>query len=166
MRVKYGTTPAKMQERRRQPCIHWSFLRLTDPPRRDGDLFDGGNSRHSHNIPRLPQAPFCVSLRPADEDVVGASPSRIVTVQVVGRASRLPHRASRPRCQNRGRDALLAGETPAPLPEQLPRINVTGLCSSPAVTRLNQPRTRNLRNQALAFGGRALGFPARGRISA
>jgi len=28
-----------------------------------------------------------------------------VTVQVVGRASRLPLRASRPRCQNRGRDA-------------------------------------------------------------
>jgi hypothetical protein len=43
----------------------------------------------------------------------------MVTVQVVGQASRLPHRASRPRCQYRGRDALLTGETPAPLPEQL-----------------------------------------------
>jgi hypothetical protein len=43
----------------------------------------------------------------------------MVTVQVVGQASRLPHRASRPRCQYRGRDARLTGETPAPLTEQL-----------------------------------------------
>ena len=34
---------------------------------------------------------------------------------VVGRASRLPHRASRPRWKSRGRDALMADETPAPL---------------------------------------------------
>ena len=24
--MKYGTTPSKMQERRRQPCVHWPFL--------------------------------------------------------------------------------------------------------------------------------------------
>src|SRR5207245_544447 len=42
------------------------------------------------------------------------------TAQVVGQASRLPHRASRPRCLLRGRDARLTGGTPAPLPEQLP----------------------------------------------
>ena len=35
---------------------------------------------------------------------------------VVGRASRLPDRASRPQRRIRGRDALVAGETPAPLP--------------------------------------------------
>ena len=35
--------------------------------------------------------------------------------QAVGQASRLSHRASRPRWKVRGRDALMAGETPAPL---------------------------------------------------
>ena len=35
--------------------------------------------------------------------------------KVVGRASRLPQRASRPRWRVRGRDALVAGETPTPL---------------------------------------------------
>jgi hypothetical protein len=42
----------------------------------------------------------------------------LAIVQVVGRASRLPHRASRPRRWAQGRDALVAGETPAPPPEQ------------------------------------------------
>ena len=42
-----------------------------------------------------------------------------VTVQVVGRASRLPDRTSCPRWCDRGRDAPMAGETPAPLPEKL-----------------------------------------------
>ncbi len=41
-----------------------------------------------------------------------------VTVQVVGRASRLPDRASCTRWCDRGRDAPMTGETPAPLPEQ------------------------------------------------
>jgi hypothetical protein len=39
----------------------------------------------------------------------------LAIVQVVGRASRLPHRASRPRRWVQGRDALAAGETPASL---------------------------------------------------
>ena len=46
----------------------------------------------------------------------------LVTVQVVGQESRLPHRASRPRWLDRGRDALMTGEKPAPLPEQLPNF--------------------------------------------
>jgi long-chain acyl-CoA synthetase len=37
--------------------------------------------------------------------------------KVVGQASRLPSRASRPRGFHQGRDALLTGGTPAPLPE-------------------------------------------------
>jgi hypothetical protein len=44
-------------------------------------------------------------------------------VQVVGQASRLPPGASRPRRSDRGRDALLTGETPAPLPGQ-PAVSV------------------------------------------
>jgi hypothetical protein len=36
--------------------------------------------------------------------------------EVVGRASRLPHRASRPRWNVGGQDTPMAGETPAPLP--------------------------------------------------
>ncbi len=43
----------------------------------------------------------------------------MITVQVVGQASRLPDRASLPRWCGRGRDAPMAGEPPAPLPEQL-----------------------------------------------
>jgi uncharacterized oligopeptide transporter (OPT) family protein len=39
-------------------------------------------------------------------------------VQVVGQASRLSQGASRPRGEDQGRDALLTGETPAPLPVQ------------------------------------------------
>jgi hypothetical protein len=47
----------------------------------------------------------------------------VETGQVVGQASRLSHRASRPRWWLRGRDALLTGGTPAPLPDQLPFSN-------------------------------------------
>ncbi len=48
---------------------------------------------------------------------------KLVTVQVVGRASRLPDWASCPRWCDRGRDAPMTGETPAPLPEQLRKLS-------------------------------------------
>ena len=63
-----------------------------------------------------------------------------VTVQVVGQASRLPHRASRPGCLLRGREALPTGATPAPLPKQLrPRSEGQGAKGEIGMGRIGNP---------------------------
>ena len=58
-------------------------------------------------------------LEDPGEGTISIGGQIVVSVQVVGQASRLPRRASRPPWWLRGRDALLTGGTPAPLPEQL-----------------------------------------------
>ena len=58
---------------------------------------------------------------PPYSSVSSSSSSQLLTVQVVGRASRLPGQLSARGGSGRGGTPQAAGETPAPLPEQLPQ---------------------------------------------
>ncbi len=83
------------------------------------------------------------------------------TVQVVGRASRLPAGRLAPEPTDAGRTPDMAGETPAPLPEQLPVAEGQRLPAS--VTEIWQRQITNERGFEAVYVAalRSVGVPAR-----
>jgi PAS domain-containing protein len=76
--------------------------------------------------------------------------AQFVTVQVVGQASRLS-RASRPGPCNAGETPRATGETPAPLPEQLPQFEVDSAYQGQAGVELVKQALEAGRPYAMAF---------------